>query len=461
MRFDRFEDMLTHRAGVSQDAPAMIYDKDGPCCCTYAELLKLVRAREEELRADGGTSLGVLCDGSFDCVLTIFGAVNAGLQVVLLNESSPELLLREQIEYTDIDRLWGDSMLCELLEDGLTGGLRDAGGGGQLLFFTSGTTQRARAVVLTEKNLCSSAYNGGEKLPLQEGDTLLNLLPLDHVFGFVCGLLWGLSSGACVALGRGSRHLKEDCAYFRPTALAAVPALLKFLVKNRCLGSTLRTVLVGAGDCPWALLKAVEAMNIRVSFGYGLTETSSGVAISVGEDLYAMEVCPDDAIEIAPDGEILVRAPTCMFRGYYKQPEATQAVLRDGLLHTGDLGCLDENGCLHVTGRKKELLVLPDGAKLFLPDYEKDVARALELTDLAVILRSGAPALVLPVGAPDRDTVLEALAPLMQSLPRGQHIHSVLYYDGPLPRTATGKLQRWQLTQALEGEGSNEGRLST
>ena len=458
MRFDRFEDMLAHWAELSPAAPAISYESDGLCRCTYAELLRLVRVRASELRKIGGTSLGILCDGSFDCAVTVFGAVAAGMQVVLLNESSPEALLREQMQYTDVDRLWGDSMLCDLMSDALTPGLRNAGGAGRLLFFTSGTTQSARAVVLTEQNLCASACNGGEKLPLEQEDTLLSILPLDHVFGFVCGLLWGLNCGAAVALGRGLRYYTEDCAHFRPTAMAVVPAFLKYLVKNRCLSPSLRTVLVGAGDCPWALLKAVEAMNIRVSFGYGLTETSSGVAISVGDDLFAMDICPDDTITIAPDGEILVSSPTCMFRGYYKQPEATEAVLRDGVLHTGDLGYLDDAGKLHVTGRKKELLVLPDGAKLFLPEYEKDVARALEISDLAVILRGGAPALVLPAGAPDRDAILERLAPLMATLPRGQHIHDVVFFDGPLPRTATGKLRRWQLTQMAEGEEEAEGR---
>ncbi|MBR1660335.1 MAG: AMP-binding protein, partial [Oscillospiraceae bacterium] len=391
MRFDGFEDMLSHWAWAAPESTALI---DNDTTCTYAELLRRVRARAETLRRDGGTSMGLLCGGGADCVVTLFGAVAAGMQLVLLDADAPEALLREQIAYTDVDRLCGEGAPCKALSDALSPGLAPGAGRGKVLFFTSGTTSRAKAVVLTERSLCASAWNGGRLLPLSGNDVLLSMLPLDHVFGFVCGLLWGLSSGAAVALGRGRRSYAEDCGFYQPTALAAVPALLRYLVKNRCLGDSLRTVLVGAGDCPWALLKAVEAMGIRVSYGYGLTETSSGVALSTGEDLLAMELCPDAAVEIAPDGEILIRCPDCMFEGYYKHPEATAAVLQNGVLHSGDLGELDAAGRLRVTGRKKEILVLADGSKLFLPEYEKDLARALETSELAVALRRGSPALV-------------------------------------------------------------------
>ena len=146
---------------------------------------------------------------------------------------------------------------------------------------------------------------------------------------------------------------------------------------------------MGAGDCPRPLLDAAAAMGVRVSFGYGLTETSSGVAISVSGDPFAMEICPDDTITLAEDGEILIEAPTCMMQGYYKRPADTAAVLIDGVLHSGDLGRFDEAGKLHITGRKKDVLVLPSGTKIFLPEYESRLAAALGTTELAVVLKDG------------------------------------------------------------------------
>ena len=210
----------------------------------------------------------------------------------------------------------------------------------------------------------------------------------------------------------------------------------------------LKLVLVGAGDCPPALLDAAVAIGLRVCFGYGLTETSSGVAISVQGDPFAMEVCPDDTITIAEDGEVLIQAPTCMMQGYYKRPDATHEVLRDGVLYTGDIGQFDEDGKLHITGRKKDVLVLEDGNKIFLPEYESSLMKLLEHTELAIILKNKRPALVFS-GESELSVLSEKLRPLMRQLPRGRQISDIIIIHQPLPRTATGKIKRWELQQKV------------
>ena len=441
MRFDRFSQLLAHWAEAAPQAPAL---RCGGRSLSFAETWEAVRTRAEALRAEGKTCLGVLADGSLDCVIELFAANLAGMQLVMLDENAPAALLRQLVAYTDIDALWGDEDLVEELTPALTGGVDD--GEGKILFFTSGTTERAKAVVLTDHSLCQSAWNGAQKLPLSPTDTLLCMLPLGHVFGFVCGLLWGLSCGACVALGRGARHYIDDCTYYRPTAVSLVPLLLGFLLKQQAVNPELKLILVGAGDCPKTLLEAAGALGIRVSFGYGLTETSSGVAISVRGDPFAMEICPDDTITLAEDGEILIQAPTCMMQGYYKRPDATAEVLRDGVFHTGDLGRFDEEGRLHITGRKKDMLVLPDGTKIFLPEYEAALMQALGHTELAVTLRDQRPLLIYS-GEGSEKEILAKLLPLMTELPRGQRLCGVEIVQEPLPRTATGKIKRWELQQ--------------
>lgn len=443
MRFDSFDHLLRHFAETSPEVPALRYEKE---CLSFAALYARVQARAAELREEGKTCLGLLCDGSLENVVEIFAANLAGLQLVLLDASLEAEVLKTLIRYTDVDALWGDEDLKEELALSLMAGVKD--GRGKILFFTSGTTERSKAVVLTDHSLCQSAYNGSAKLPLGPEDTLLCLLPLGHVFGFVCGLLWGLSCGSCVALGRGARHYLDDCGFYRPTAVSVVPLLLGFLVKQRCVNPELKLVLVGAGDCPPPLLAAAGAMGLRVSFGYGLTETSSGVAISVKGDPFAMEVCPDDTITIAEDGEILIEAPTCIMQGYYKRPDATREVLRDGVFHTGDLGRFDEEGLLHITGRKKDMLVLPDGTKIFLPEYESALMQALGHTELAVTLCGARPVLVYS-GEGEEKRLFEKLRDLMRTLPRGQQIAQILVTDEPLPRTATGKIKRWELQQKV------------
>ena len=444
MRFSSFREMLSHWADLTPDATALRYEGQS---WSFRALRDEVHSRAGEYRRKGGTCLGLLSDGSAECVLQLFAAVEAGLQTVLLDASLSDETLIPLIQYTDVDLLWGDPDLCEALAPHLAKGVTD--GSGRLLFFTSGTTDRSKAVVLTDYSLCQSAWNGSSKLPLSPEDTLLCVLPLGHVFGFVCGMLWGLSCGACVALGRGPRHYVDDCAFYRPTAISVVPLLLGFFLQNRLLNPELKLILVGAGDCPKVLLDAASSMGVRVSFGYGLTETSSGVAISVTGDPFAMEVCPDDKITLAQDGEILIEAPTCMMQGYYKRRDDTKAVLTDGVLHSGDLGRFDEDGRLHITGRKKDVLVLPDGTKLFLPEYEGELMRALNHRELAVILLDQRPVLVYS-GEGNENHILETLRPLMATRPRGQQLSRVIVIGTPLPRTSTGKIKRWELQQEIE-----------
>ena len=443
VRFQSFEELLHYWAKESPDRTALCWGQER---CSFHELRERVLRRAAELKRLEKSCLGLLADGSMNCVVEIFAANIAGLQLVMLDASAPESILRGLIAYTDIDMLWGDPELCEELEGNLTHGVVE--GKGKILFFTSGTTERAKAVVLTDNSLCQSAYNGSAKLPLQPEDKLLCMLPLGHVFGFVCGLLWGLSCGACVMLGRGARHYTDDFEYYKPTAVSVVPRLLGFLLQQQCLNKELQLILVGAGDCPPQLLQAVQAKGIRVSFGYGLTETSSGVAISTSGDPYAMEVCPDDTITIAEDGEILVAAPTCMMQGYYKWPQYTEEVLRHGILSTGDLGYFDADGRLHITGRKKDVLVMGDGTKIFLPEYEGALISALGHSELAVTLLDDRPVLVYS-GQADRDELQSRLRPVMEQLPRGQQISNILFVNEPLPRTASGKIKRWEIQQKV------------
>lgn len=451
MRFSGFRDLLSHWAEQTPDAPALRYEQNGAVkTCAYSELFDRVTKRAAVLCDENKQAYGILANGSFDCVTEIFASVLSGRRTVLLNENAADEVLTEQVREAELDALWGDPDLKELLEPALVESAE--GGAGTLLFFTSGTTSRAKAVVLSDASLMNSAYNGGALLPLSPSDTLLCMLPLDHVFGMVCGLLWGLSCGACVALSRGQRHYHEDCVFFRPTALSAVPALLGFLLKYRALNPELGLILIGAGGCPPEVLQAAKATDARVCFGYGLTETSSGVALSLGEgDPYAMTVCPDDKITIADDGEVLIEAPTCMMRGYWRHPFDTDAVLKDGVLHTGDLGYLDEDGKLHLTGRKKEMLVLSDGTKLYLPEYEQALSQALGGEPVCVLLVNDQPILVLEGELRDPAPIWEKIRPVLDARPRNQQIKRIEFYEKPLPRTASGKIMRWAVQREREG----------
>ena len=483
-RYYGFADLLSTRAKEDPDAPALLYEDHGSICrISCSLLLEQVSVLSRQIRVSGKKCIGILCDGSPQCVITVFASVLAGAQTVLLDESASEELLAQQICASDVDVLWGDEDLAQDLKVACLNSLipdlemdspnilipypevRDGqepvnddpeaalkagcSVSGDILFFTSGTTSRSKAVVLTDRSLTASAFNGSSILPLSSKDRLLCILPLNHVFGFVCGLLWGLACGAPVALGRGPRHYSDDAKFFSPTVLSAVPSLLLFLLQHGCLNPELRTVLVGAGSCPPSILELAGRSGLHVCFGYGMTETSSGIALSISGDPYALQICPLNEVRIAPDGEILVRAGDCMMKGYYKQPEMTQTVLENGTLHTGDLGQIDADGRLHITGRKKEMLVLPDGTKLFLPEYEAAIAAVIGDKDFAVIERDLSPVMVIHDDPSNRAFLSAQLKSLMQQYPRGQQLRDMIFLSKPLPRTATGKVRRWELSQIL------------
>ena len=445
-----------HPAGASA-APAA----PGVRATTWGELAGRLHARAVELAGAGRACEAILADGTLGCVVELFAAVEAGLQVVLADPLMPDRVLAPLLGAADADCVWASAAARQTSVSGLFEPARPpACGAHRILLFTSGTTQASKAVVLTDESLMASAFNGSSLLPLGSGDTLCCLLPLSHVFGLVCGLLWGLSCGAAVALGRGARHYADDLALFRPTAVALVPRLLEFLVARDALPSSLGLVLVGAADCAGELLAALRAGGVRASLGYGLTETSSGVALSRGDDFHAMTVCPEDEVTIAPDGEILVSAPTCLMQGYYRDEAKTAAAVRDGVLRTGDVGFLDAQGLLHVEGRKKDVLALANGTKVFLPDYEAAVAQALGERDVAVAVAPGGGGLALVCGSLARERsdaqLAEALSPAMAAWPPGSRIARIVRLGHGLPRTAAGDIERWKLEEELH-DGDSRG----
>lgn len=115
---------------------------------------------------------------------------------------------------------------------------------------------------------------------------------------------------------------------------------------------------------------------------------------------------------------------------YYKHPQDTEAVLVKGILSTGDLERFDEEGKLHVTGRKKEILVLDDGTKIYLPEYEAVLTRALETTELAVILKNSRVWLAY-YGEKDKQDLWKLLSPVMENYLRNQQIFDIIIVDTP------------------------------
>lgn len=450
MKFESFKQLLSHCADNFGANVALRYDCDGTVCdISYAELYTAVCRRAQEAENLKENCVGILQAPSAKWIIDTFACVIAGKQTVLLDATADATTLQKCVLATDVETLFTDNITAPYQTALKTcpPTVKKADGEGDILFFTSGTTDSSKAVVLTSKSLCASAWNGQEKCPCNQDDNLLCVLPLTHVFGFVCAMLWPLSQGACVSITRGMRYIPFDAKYFNPTIISVVPSILKFMVGFDALNDGLRMILVGAGPANEQVLQAVKAKGIEVRFGYGLTETSSGVAISCGENPFAMSVCPDDKITLADDGEILIECPECIMKGYYKNPSATDAVLQNGVFRSGDLGKFDEQGNLYITGRKKDILVLENGTKIYLAEWETDLRKALGIDDIALNTRDGC--VTLFVGDKDGDIDVSAVkrkvSAFNQTKSFDQQIADVCVLPHALEKTATGKIKRWAL----------------
>lgn len=412
-----------------------------------------VRRRAHELEAGRASCEALVMDGSYASVVESFACALAGLQSVLLPADVPRARMAVLAALGDADAVWP----AEHCEGEVARALRPENarmarpGYGRMLFFTSGTTAQPKPVMLSDAHLMASAWNGSSLLALEEGDRVLNLLPLSHVFGYVCGVLWGLSCGARVVLGRGKRHLLDDARTFRPTVMPLVPSLLQTLLTHDLLNPELRMVLTGAAACPPALATAVRARGIELHCGYGLTETSSGVALSLGEDVTALTVCPDCRVTVAQGGALCIAAPHLLMDGYYRRPDDTAQVLADGVLRTGDTGSIDASGCLRVSGRSDNIAVLRSGVKVSLRACEEQVRAVLGEDDVAVI--GGEGGLILVCGRlkhpADRHVLAQALSGLGFAEARDARIVDIAILDHSLPRTASGEVARWQIDKEV------------
>ena len=440
----------------SNQGTALIYGS-GRKALSYAELARMIRAEQEDVKKSGIRSELIVTDHEAATLIRIFADVLAGCDVVLVDENTPDEMLFLLAELAGTESVHAvDPELREELSAYAVRGKKEVltescEKEGRLLFFTSGTTSSSKAVVLTSESLLTSSWSGQCMLPCGPGDIILSLLPLSHVFGFVCTMLWGLTYGAAVALGRGTRFLLEDCAFFQPTILPVVPSLAKMLMSRGCLGNSLKVALIGAAPLDESAVKELQQAGIKVYLGYGLTETSSGLAITQDQkDPYALYPCPGADICIEADGEVSVKTP-CMMKGYLDLTSGKLVPMTDERLYTGDLGTLDEKGALHLKGRKKDMLVLPDGTKIFCPEYEEALSSLLGTDDVAVILKEGRPAVILGGKQDDRlNAVWEIVRQYNEKLTRSVRICDVLFFGRPLPRTATGKIRRWEIDGGIQ-----------
>ena len=431
-KFSSFEELVLDFKKRDLIALKFADDEDNIHEISYAELAEMIISETERIKAKHGDIEVVRDEQSPETIVSIFAHVMAGCDIIMADPMVPD------------DAVSKASAAAAAAKAARP----KTEGEGELLFFTSGTTSRSKIVRLTSRSFCTSAWSGQSMLACGEGDVILSILPLSHVFGFVCSMLWGFAYGATIALGRGVRHIIDDTLFFRPTILPAVPTLIGAMLKYDTLNPELKVALIGAAPCTAEVTAALRAKGIDVYLGYGLTETSSGIAITQDlDEPEALYPCPGADFRIEEDGEVTIATP-CMMQGYI----GAEPMFEGDRFFTGDLGWFDDKGRLHLKGRKKDVLLMADGTKIFCPEYEEELERLTGLPDLGVTMKDGHAVLVAgslsndpAIEADMRAKLLKTVGKYNKSLQRSQQIYDVIVRAESLPRTATGKIKRYDL----------------
>ena len=299
-----------------------------------------------------------------------------------------------------------------------------------ILLFTSGTTSKSKAVMLSQNNIASNVYSMQLVENLKPGDSNLAFLPFHHIFGSTA-LIVMLACGITTSFPDGLRYVAQNLKEYKVSVFVGVPLLVEaiykkveqgiekqgktklvnivkkisnFLLKFKIdirrkvfksvideLGGHLRFVISGGAPLDKRVAKGFNELGIDLAQGYGLTETAPVVAAenykkvkygSIGVPLENVEVEFENKDENGI-GELKVKGPNVML-GYYENPEATKEVLKNGWFYTGDLGYMDKQGFIFITGRKKDMIVLKNGKKVFPEEIETLINRLDEVSECMV-----------------------------------------------------------------------------
>lgn len=371
-----------------------------------------------------------------------------------------------------------------------------------IIVYTSGTTGNPKGVMLSFKNLRANCIEVGEKVGIYKPDrNVLILLPLHHVLPLMGSLIMPLSIGATVVLSPSmqSADLMETLSKNRIAIIIGVPRLYEMIHKavkvkinenfaartlfkllsikpnkrlgrlifnkvHQQFGGNVQIMVCGGASLPTDTGKFYKTLGFTVLEGYGMSEAAPMITFNrpgrerVGTPGQRLESVQ---LEIR-DGEIVAKGPNIM-QGYYNRPEETAEILRDGWLHTGDLGFIDKKGYLYITGRKKEIIVLPNGKNINPSELEEKILATEPIVkEVAIIEHKGLLHALISVNYAElqktdisdvrqyfKDKFLPEFNAKQSSYKR---VMQFTIIDKELPRTNLGKIQRYKLHQFVNAE---------
>lgn len=364
------------------------------------------------------------------------------------------------------------------------------------IIFTAGTTVEAKGVMLSHKNFIANVLAVAQALPPCDTDQFLSILPLHHALEFTCCFLMSIHGGATVTYPNTLKPtvVLETMQETKTTVVIGVPRMFKlifdtimrYVVKSTAasdsppddaviealhaaLGGNIRVLVSGGAALSNEIYDAYQRFGLTLYQGYGLTETAPVLTVNphhkskrgaVGVPVHGTHI---QIHQPNPDGigEIVAQGPSLM-SGYYRNQGATDQMLRGETLYTGDLGYVDADGYLYITGRIKDVIVSSAGKNIYPVELEELYQHSPDIAEICVVgVNIGdshteeVHAVIVPNrrGKPDPKEIEAAIRQHLQSCARGlpsyQHLHKVHFWESELPKLPTFEIHRRRVKEML------------
>lgn len=368
-----------------------------------------------------GKHIALIGATSYSWITAYYGIVNGGSVAVPLDANLPDEDLCELIDRADVTTLVYDSTkegtaamaaekcpkllhciameaegngnpdtlpMWELIEKAQTGtGYEPKPEDLATIMFTSGTTGKSKGVMLTHRNLAENAT--ALDMGYEPGMVVMSVLPIHHAYCLSMDILKGTSIGAIICINDSLLRVAKNIKLFEPNMILMVPLMVETLakkmeeasfipaplVKAKVFGKQFHTICSGGAYLNPAYIDLFKKYGITILQGYGMTECSPVISTNCNGAFKAGSIgkCMPNCEAKIVDEEIWVKGSSVM-QGYYKMPEETAQTLEDGWLKTGDLGYIDEDGYLFLTGRKKNLIITPNGENVSPEEIENKLS---------------------------------------------------------------------------------------
>ena len=408
----------------AEDAIRYKIGKDTTEAKSYTDLKKDSESFSRVLEALGvqGGHAAVTGMTSYPWLVTYLGTVNSGTVCVPLDVSLPmeemcELIDRADASVLVVDEIRKDVMLaakakCPKLkyiismqkeaadEEALSFRqlLKEHEGAFSYepkpedlatIMFTSGTTGKSKGVMLTHRNLAENATCLDMKFP--ERTVILSVLPIHHAYCLSMDILKGLSLGSIICINDSLIRMAKNIKLFKPNVILMVPLMIETMakklqeaagfppeiVKREVFGEQFHTICSGGAYLPPNMLDLFGKYGITILQGYGMTECAPVISTTVSWNVRRGSVgqlIPNCEAKVV-DEELWVRGSSVM-QGYYQMPKETDETLVDGWLRTGDLGYVDDEGFVYLTGRRKNLIITKNGENVSPEELENRLSEA-------------------------------------------------------------------------------------